>query len=100
MVRNYGAVHLALKVLSKRLTGDRKRLTEAHGCIYFGGMTFSQIERNIYRRAPYLYKSPKEAVDALDVDMRTSRSTGPRVNPSQVIIRFLRGSVVSTLILL
>lgn len=59
-------VHLALKVLSKRLAGD-------HGCICFGGMTFSQIERNIYRRAPYIYTSHAEAAKALNVDLRTFR---------------------------
>ena len=68
------AVHLALKVLSKRL--DRK-----HSYIYFGGMTFSQIERNIYRRIPYLYKSPKEAADALNVDIRTFRQYWPERKP-------------------
>ena len=61
-------VHLALKVLSKRLGRD-------HGYIYFGGMTFSQIERNIYRRAPYLYTHPAEAAEALNVDIRTFRGT-------------------------
>ncbi|MCY3551362.1 MAG: sigma-54 dependent transcriptional regulator [Candidatus Poribacteria bacterium] len=74
-------VHLALKILSKRLTGDRARLTEAHGCIYFGGMTLSQIERNIYRRAPYLYKSPKEAIEALDVDPRKFKEYWPENKP-------------------
>ena len=64
-------VHLALKVLSKRLAKE-------HGYIYFGGMTFSQIEGNIYRRAPYLYTSPAEAAEALDVDMRTFRKHWPR----------------------
>ena len=68
------AVHLALKVLSKRLDGE-------HNYIYFGGMTFSQIERNIYRRVPYLYKSPKEAADALNVDMRTFRHYWPEDKP-------------------
>ena len=57
-------VHLDLKVLSKRLGGD-------HGYIYFGGMTFSQIERNIYRRAPYIYANHAEAAKALKVDPRT-----------------------------
>ncbi len=60
------AVHLALKVLSKRLAKN-------HGCIYFGGMTFSQIEWNVYRRAPYLYTDHAEAAAALDVDIRTFR---------------------------
>ena len=60
-------VHLALKVLSKRLSKE-------HGYVYFGGMTFSQIERSIYRRAPYLYKTPKIARKALDVDIRTLRN--------------------------
>ena len=32
------AVHLALKSVSERLGGN-------HGCIYFGGMTFEQVER-------------------------------------------------------
>ena len=57
-------IHLDLKVLSKRLGG-------AHGYIYFGGMTFSQIEKNIYRRAPYLYTNRTEAAKALKVDLRT-----------------------------
>ena len=71
------AVHLALKVLSKRLAGD-------HGCIYFGGMTFSQIEWNVYRRAPYLYTDHAEAAAALDVDIRTFRKSWPesKVFPS------------------
>ena len=64
-------VHLALKVLSKRLNKD-------HGYIYFGGMTFSQIERSIYRRAPYLYKTPKIARKALNVDIRTLRNHWPK----------------------
>lgn len=58
------AIHLALKVLSKRLDKD-------HGCIYFGGMTFAQIEWNICRRAPYLYTNHAEAADALGVSKRT-----------------------------
>ena len=71
------AVYLALKVLSKRLAGD-------HGCIYFGGMTFSQIEWNVYRRAPYLYTDHAEAAAALDVDIRTFRKSWPesKVFPS------------------
>lgn len=71
-------VQLALKVLSKRLSGD-------HGCICFGGMTFSQIERNIYRRAPYIYTSHAEAANALNVDLRTFRQYWPeeKVFPSQ-----------------
>lgn len=64
-------VHLALKVLSKRLNKE-------HGYIYFGGMTLSQIERSIYRRAPYLYKSPKIAKKALGVDIRTLRKYWPK----------------------
>ena len=60
------AVHLALKVLSKRLDRD-------HGCIYFGGMTFAQIEWNVYRRAPYLYTNHAEAAEALGVTIRTFR---------------------------
>ncbi len=64
-------VHLALKVLSKRLNKE-------HGYFYFGGMTFSQIERSIYRRAPYIYKTPQLAAEALNVDMRTLRKHWPR----------------------
>lgn len=64
-------VHLALKVLSKRLNKE-------HGYIYFGGMTFSQIERSIYRRAPYLYKTPQLAIEALEVDIRTLRNHWPK----------------------
>lgn len=64
------AVHLALKVLSKRLAKD-------HGCIYFGGMTFAQIEWNIYCRAPYLYANHAEAAEALNVDIRTFRNYWP-----------------------
>ncbi len=64
------SVHLTLKVLSKRLAED-------HGCIYFGGMTFSQIEWNIYRRAPYLYTNHAEASEALNVDMRTFKKYWP-----------------------
>ena len=60
------AVHLALKSVSERLSGD-------HGCIYFGGMTFGQIERQIYRRAAYLYSGETEAAEALDVGVRTLR---------------------------
>lgn len=71
-------IQLALKVLSKRLGGD-------HGCICFGGMTFTQIERNIYRRAPYIYTSHAEAARALDVDLRTFRQywSEEKVFPSQ-----------------
>ena len=68
------AVHLALKVLSKRLDGD-------HGCIYFGGMTFAQIEWNIYRRAPYLYTNHAEAAEALGVGIRTFRKYWPENKP-------------------
>ena len=57
-------IHLDLKVLSKRLGGE-------HGYIYFGGMTFSQIESSIYRRAPYIYANHTEAAKALKVDPRT-----------------------------
>lgn len=64
-------VHLALKVLAKRLNKE-------HGYIYFGGMTVSQIERSIYRRAPYLYKTPNMARKALDVDIRTLRNHWPK----------------------
>lgn len=64
------SIHLTLKVLSKRLAGD-------HGCIYFGGMTFSQIEWNIYRRAPYLYTNHAEASEALNVDPRTFKKYWP-----------------------
>ena len=68
------AVHLALKVLSQRLDKD-------HGCIYFGGMTFAQIEWNVYRRAPYLYTDHAEAATALDVDERTFRKYWPKNKP-------------------
>ncbi len=64
-------VYLDLKVLSKRLAGD-------HGCIYFGGMTFEQIEKNIYRRAPYIYANHDEAISALGVDQRTFEKRWPR----------------------
>lgn len=64
-------VHLALKVLSKRLNKE-------HGYFYFGGMTLSQIERSIYRRAPYLYKTENMARKALDVDIRTLRNHWPK----------------------
>ena len=57
-------VHLALKVLSKRL--DRE-----HGCIYFGGLTFSRIEWNIYRRAPYLYPDDGTAAEILKISPTT-----------------------------
>lgn len=59
-------VHLALKAVSGRLVGD-------HGYIYFGGMTFNQIQREICRRAAYLYKDEAEAIEALDTDVRTFR---------------------------
>lgn len=57
-------VHLALKVLSKRL--DRE-----HGYIYFGGLTFSRIEWNIYRRAPYLYPDDATAAEVLKISPTT-----------------------------
>ena len=63
-------VYLDLKVLSKRLGGD-------HGYIYFGGMTFSQIEEGIYRRAPYIYNNHAEAARALKVDPRTFKKYWP-----------------------
>ena len=78
------AVHLALKVLSKRLDRD-------HGCIYFGGMTFSQIEWNIYRRAPYLYTNHAEAAEALDVDLRTFRKYWPENEPFPSHYTLFRG---------
>lgn len=64
-------VYLDLKVLSKRLGGD-------HGCIYFGGMTFEQIERNIYRRAPYIYDDHDQAAKALGKDPRTFEERWPK----------------------
>ena len=67
-------VHLALKVLSKRLSGD-------HGCPYFGGMTFPRIEWNIHCRAPYLYANHAEVIEALDVDIRTFRKYWPENKP-------------------
>lgn len=68
------AIHHALKVLSKQLAGDQ-------GCIYFGGMTFSQIEWNVYHRAPYLYTDYAEAATALDVDIRTFRRYWHQTEP-------------------
>ncbi len=62
-------VHLALKAVSRRLVGDQT-------CIYFGGMTFEQIQKQIYRRAAYLYNDETEAAEALDVDVRTFRKHG------------------------
>ena len=59
-------VCLGLKSVASRLVGD-------HGCIYFGGMTFEQIQKQIYRRAAYLYSDETEAAEALDVDVRTFR---------------------------
>ena len=67
-------VHLALRVLSKRLAGD-------HGCPYFGGMTFPRIEWNIHCRAPYLYANHAEVAEALDVDIRTFRKYWPENKP-------------------
>ncbi|MDE0425973.1 MAG: sigma-54 dependent transcriptional regulator [Candidatus Poribacteria bacterium] len=64
-------VHLDLKVLSKRLRGS-------HGCIYFGGMTFKQIKRNIYRRAPYIYDDHDQAAEALGKDVRTFERRWPK----------------------
>lgn len=64
-------VYLDLKVLSKRLSGD-------HGYIYFGGMTFEQIERNIYRRAPYIYDDHDQAAKALGKDPRTFEERWPK----------------------
>ena len=59
-------VYLGLKSVASRIVGD-------HGCIYFGGMTFEQIQKQIYRRAAYLYNDETEAAEALDVDVRTFR---------------------------
>ena len=67
-------VHLALKVLSKRLAGD-------HGCPYFGGMTFPRIEWNIHCRAPYLYTNHAEVAEALDVDIRVFKKDWPENKP-------------------
>lgn len=78
------AVHLALKVLSKRLDKD-------HGCIYFGGMTFAQIEWNIYRRAPYLYTNHAEAADALGVSKRTFWKYWPENQPFPTHHTLFRG---------
>lgn len=64
-------VYLDLKVLSKRLA-------EEHGYIYFGGMTCSQIEESIYRRARYIYRNLAEAAEALNVDPRTIRQYWPQ----------------------
>lgn len=64
-------VYLDLKVLSKRLEGD-------HGCIYFGGMTLKQIERNIYCRAPYLYTDHIEAARALGRGVRAFWERWPK----------------------
>ena len=67
-------VHLALKVLAKRLAGD-------HGCPYFGGMTFPRIEWNIHYRAPYLYANHAEVAEALNVDIRTFKKYWPENKP-------------------
>ena len=67
-------VHLALRVLSKRLSGD-------HGCPYFGGMTFPRIEWNIHCRAPYLYANHAEVAEALNVDIRTFKKYWPENKP-------------------
>ena len=67
-------VHLALRVLSKRLAGD-------HGCPYFGGMTFPRIEWNIHCRAPYLYANHAEVAEALNVDIRTFKKYWPENKP-------------------
>ncbi|RKU17477.1 hypothetical protein C6501_03915 [Candidatus Poribacteria bacterium] len=64
-------VYLDLKVLSKRLA-------EEYGYIYFGGMTCSQIEESIYRRARYIYRNLAEAAQALNVDPRTIRKYWPQ----------------------
>ena len=63
-------VHLALRTVSGRLAED-------HGCIYFGGMTFKQIKKQIYRRAAYLYSDEATAAEALGVDVRTFRKHWP-----------------------
>ena len=68
------AVHLALKVLAKRLTGD-------HGCPYFGGMTLPRIEWNIHCRAPYLYANHAEVAEALDIDSRIFKKDWPENKP-------------------
>lgn len=65
-------VHLALRTVSGRLAGD-------HGCIYFGGMTFKQIKKQIYRRAAYLYSDEVKAAEALGVDVRTFRKHWSRL---------------------
>ena len=71
-------IHLALKVLSQRLPeDDEHRLDGDHGCIYFGGMTFSRIEWNIYSRARYLYADHAEVAKALKVDIRTIKKYWP-----------------------
>ena len=57
-------VHLALKVLSKRLNRE-------HGYIYFGGLTLSRIEWNIYSRAPYLYPNDGTAAEVLKISPTT-----------------------------
>jgi DNA-binding NtrC family response regulator len=57
-------VHLALKVLSKRLGGE-------HGYIDFGGLIFPRIEWNIYRRSAYLYADIATAAKVLDVTPTT-----------------------------
>lgn len=63
-------VHIALKVTSKRLTGD-------HGSLCFGGMTFEQIEKEICYRAAYLYKDVHKAVAALEIDIRKFQQHWP-----------------------
>lgn len=70
-------VHLALRTVSGRLAGD-------HGCIYFGGMTFKQIKKQIYRRAAYLYSDEVKAAEALGVDVRTFRKHWSRSESAKV----------------
>ena len=75
-------IHLALKVLYKRLPEDGEQpLDGDHGCIYFGGMAFSRIEWNIYSRARYLYADHAEVAKALNVGIRTIKKSWPENKP-------------------
>jgi hypothetical protein len=58
------AVRLALSVLLRRLEGD-------HGCICMGGMTYKEIEEEIYHRATYLYRTYQDIANALSKDRGT-----------------------------
>ena len=67
---------LALLPLPYLLEGE-----SGAGYICFGGMTFIEIEYEVYRRATYLYSTKKQAAETLGVSRNTAGAHMPKNSP-------------------